>query len=60
MTHDFSARESSKPENKRLNRYGDVYPYDHARVVINDFDKTDYINASLVKVGQLFPYREKK
>ncbi|XP_068220952.1 tyrosine-protein phosphatase non-receptor type 2-like isoform X2 [Palaemon carinicauda] len=35
--------------NKSLNRYRDVLPYDHTRIVISG-SNTDYINASLVKV----------
>ena len=46
--HDFSALEASRPENRCLNRYRDVYPYDHSRVVLRDHH-VDYINASLVK-----------
>jgi tyrosine-protein phosphatase non-receptor type 1 len=42
--------EASRPENRTLNRYRDVYPYDHSRVTLVDCD-TDYINASLVKVN---------
>lgn len=50
MNHDFTTLEASKPENRLLNRYRDVYPYDHSRVVLEDTEDTDYINASLVKV----------
>lgn len=42
--------EASRPENRSLNRYRDVYPYDHSRVKLEQAD-TDYINASLVKVS---------
>uniref|UniRef100_A0A3B3BJR2 Tyrosine-protein phosphatase non-receptor type n=1 Tax=Oryzias melastigma TaxID=30732 RepID=A0A3B3BJR2_ORYME len=35
------------PENKNLNRYRDVSPYDHSRVKLKD-SENDYINASLV------------
>uniref|UniRef100_A0A8C7YXW4 Tyrosine-protein phosphatase non-receptor type n=1 Tax=Oryzias sinensis TaxID=183150 RepID=A0A8C7YXW4_9TELE len=35
------------PENKNLNRYRDVSPYDHSRVTLKD-SENDYINASLV------------
>lgn len=38
-----------KPQNKSLNRYRDVSPYDHSRIVLKK-GSTDYINANLVKV----------
>ena len=50
INHDHTTVEASKAENRHLNRYRDVYPYDHSRVVIYDCDETDYINASLVQV----------
>jgi len=50
INHDHTTIEASKPENRHLNRYRDVYPYDHSRIVIWDCDDTDYINASLVQV----------
>ncbi|XP_021346887.1 multiple epidermal growth factor-like domains protein 6 isoform X3 [Mizuhopecten yessoensis] len=39
-----------RPENRAKNRYKDVYPYDHSRVILNadDGDYTDYINASYI------------
>lgn len=46
--HDFTAVEALKAENKHLNRYRDVYPYDHSRVPLVNVSSTDYINASLV------------
>lgn len=48
----FTFGESSKPANRRLNRYGDVNPYDHSRIVLRR-GNTDYINANLVEVGSL-------
>jgi protein tyrosine phosphatase len=48
--NDFPAVEALKPENKALNRYRDVYPYDHSRVQLQSCPKTDYINASMVEV----------
>jgi protein tyrosine phosphatase len=44
--------EASKAENRDLNRYRDVYPYDHSRVKLESCAETDYINASLVKVSK--------
>lgn len=46
----FSTDESKKLENRRLNRYRDVLPYDHSRVALKR-GEGDYINANLVKVG---------
>lgn len=40
-----------KPENVKKNRYPEVLPYDHARVVLNDLTNAsgfDYINASSI------------
>jgi len=52
MNNDYTNIEASKPENRSLNRYRDVYPYDHSRVVLQDCVDTDYINASLVQVSR--------
>ncbi|EFA00470.2 tyrosine-protein phosphatase non-receptor type 61F isoform X1 [Tribolium castaneum] len=41
--------EALKPQNKNLNRYRDVSPYDHSRIVLKR-GSTDYINANLIKV----------
>jgi len=46
--NDFTAVEALKVENKQLNRYRDVYPYDHSRVPLVEVVNTDYINASLL------------
>ena len=49
--NEFTTIEASKAENRDLNRYRDVYPYDHSRVKLESCEETDYINASLVKVS---------
>lgn len=49
----YSSKEASKVDNKHLNRYRDVYPYDHSRVPLSNVSTTDYINASLVSVETL-------
>ncbi|CAG9763928.1 unnamed protein product [Ceutorhynchus assimilis] len=41
--------EALKPQNKNLNRYRDVHPYDHSRIILQR-GSTDYINANLCKV----------
>ncbi|XP_058458116.1 tyrosine-protein phosphatase non-receptor type 61F isoform X2 [Malaya genurostris] len=46
---DFCTNESKKMDNRRLNRYRDVSPYDHSRIVLKR-GETDYINANLVKL----------
>lgn len=49
--NNFASSEAVKPQNKTLNRYRDVSPYDHSRIVLKK-GSTDYINANLVKVEQ--------
>jgi len=49
----YSSKDASKPENRPLNRYRDVYPYDHSRVPLTNVATTDYINASLVTMASL-------
>jgi len=51
--NEYTAVEALKPENKQLNRYRDVYPYDHSRVPLSHVSTTDYINASLIEVNQV-------
>lgn len=48
---DYTTEESKKLDNRRLNRYRDVSPYDHSRIVLKRGD-TDYINANLVKMDR--------
>lgn len=49
--NEFSTNESKKLDNRRLNRYRDVSPYDHSRIVLKR-GETDYINANLVKMDR--------
>lgn len=44
-----SCLEAIKPQNKVLNRYRDVSPFDHSRIVLQR-GSTDYINANLIKI----------
>ncbi|XP_054721198.1 tyrosine-protein phosphatase non-receptor type 1-like isoform X2 [Uloborus diversus] len=46
----YIIKDAKKVENKNLNRYRDVNPFDHSRVRLQRGDK-DYINASLVTVS---------
>ncbi|XP_020807612.1 tyrosine-protein phosphatase non-receptor type 61F isoform X1 [Drosophila serrata] len=45
----FSTSESERHQNRGLNRYRDVNPYDHSRIVLKR-GSVDYINANLVKM----------
>ncbi|XP_037299675.1 tyrosine-protein phosphatase non-receptor type 61F isoform X2 [Manduca sexta] len=45
----YTCTEARKPQNKPLNRYRDVNPYDHSRVILKR-SESDYINANLVKM----------
>ncbi|XP_017136645.1 tyrosine-protein phosphatase non-receptor type 61F isoform X1 [Drosophila miranda] len=45
----FSTLESERSQNRGLNRYRDVNPYDHSRIVLKR-GSVDYINANLVKL----------
>ncbi|XP_066592884.1 tyrosine-protein phosphatase non-receptor type 2 isoform X2 [Prorops nasuta] len=45
----YTCDESKKPQNRTLNRYRDVAPYDHTRIILNR-GPCDYINANLVQV----------
>ncbi|XP_058809203.1 tyrosine-protein phosphatase non-receptor type 2 [Phymastichus coffea] len=49
--YDFTCNESKKPENRSLNRYRDVMPYDHTRIVLKK-GQTDYINANLLQMDK--------
>jgi len=41
--------EAKKPQNKALNRYQDVSPYDETRIILKR-GNVSYINANLVQV----------
>lgn len=51
IQEDLSVQEARKPENRGKNRYRDVSPYDHSRIVLKK-GETDYINASLIQVPE--------
>ncbi|CAH3121816.1 unnamed protein product, partial [Porites lobata] len=52
--HLYSRKEGERPENKPKNRYKNILPFDHSRVVLRGGDPdvvgSDYINANFVGV----------
>uniref|UniRef100_A0A8C5DX19 Tyrosine-protein phosphatase non-receptor type n=1 Tax=Gouania willdenowi TaxID=441366 RepID=A0A8C5DX19_GOUWI len=48
----YSRKEGQRAENKNKNRYKNILPFDHTRVVLNDGDPnesgSDYINANII------------
>lgn len=50
--YDYTCHAAKKPENRPLNRYRDVNPYDHSRVILVR-SKNDYINANIVTVERV-------
>ncbi|KAL3862311.1 hypothetical protein ACJMK2_008289 [Sinanodonta woodiana] len=48
----FLRKEGGRPENKSKNRYKNILPFDHSRVVLRDGDPnvvgSDYINANII------------
>jgi len=48
--HLFSRKEGQKPENRGKNRYKNILPFDHTRVILKDVEagNTDYINANRI------------
>ncbi|KAK0426159.1 hypothetical protein QR680_009562 [Steinernema hermaphroditum] len=48
--HDFSISISHLEDNVEKNRYLDVRPFDHCRVILGDKPEHDYINASPIDV----------
>ncbi|XP_031781216.1 tyrosine-protein phosphatase non-receptor type 1 isoform X1 [Nasonia vitripennis] len=49
--YNYSCEESKKPENRTFNRYRDVSPYDHTRIILKR-GPCDYINANLVRMDR--------
>ncbi|XP_070562066.1 tyrosine-protein phosphatase non-receptor type 11-like [Ptychodera flava] len=46
--HLFSRKNGQKPENKTRNRYKNILPFDHTRVILQNTD-FDYINANYIR-----------
>ncbi|KAG1683060.1 Tyrosine-protein phosphatase non-receptor type 11 [Nymphon striatum] len=52
--HLYSRKEGQKPETRAKNRYKNILPFDHTRVILRDVDLevpgSDYINANIIKL----------
>ncbi len=48
--HLYSRKEGQRPENRGKNRYKNILPFDHTRVILEDVEagSTDYINANRI------------
>ncbi|XP_054719961.1 tyrosine-protein phosphatase non-receptor type 11-like [Uloborus diversus] len=50
--HLYSRKEGQKPENRSKNRYKNILPFDHTRVILKDVDPnvpgSDYVNANII------------
>nr|XP_028568191.1 tyrosine-protein phosphatase non-receptor type 6 isoform X1 [Podarcis muralis]XP_028568192.1 tyrosine-protein phosphatase non-receptor type 6 isoform X1 [Podarcis muralis]XP_028568193.1 tyrosine-protein phosphatase non-receptor type 6 isoform X1 [Podarcis muralis] len=54
----YERHEGQRPENKGKNRYKNILPFDHSRVILQDRDPgSDYINANYIK-NKLFSPEE--
>ncbi|XP_049885300.1 tyrosine-protein phosphatase non-receptor type 61F-like isoform X2 [Pectinophora gossypiella] len=51
QAYPYTFTEAKKPQNKPLNRYRDVNPYDHSRIILKRCER-DYINANLVRMDR--------
>lgn len=49
--YDYTSDDAKKSENRHLNRYRDVIPYDHSRITLQRCSN-DYVNANLVEIEQ--------
>jgi len=48
----YSSSIGRHPLNLKYNRYRDILPYDHSRIILKNNDETSYINANLVECKQ--------
>nr|XP_022312100.1 uncharacterized protein LOC111117327 isoform X1 [Crassostrea virginica] len=46
---DISCTVGKAPDNTQKNRFKEIFPYDHSRVVLSSKQNRDYINASFIK-----------
>ncbi|KAJ8021478.1 Tyrosine-protein phosphatase non-receptor type 11 [Holothuria leucospilota] len=58
INHLHTREIGEKPENENKNRYKNILPFDHSRVVLKDEDGGDYINASYIDVSLAKEYKE--
>jgi receptor-type tyrosine-protein phosphatase N len=52
-----STNAANLPQNAKKNRYPDILPYDHSRVILNDLANisgSDYINANTIVSNGLY------
>lgn len=50
VKHLFSRKEGQKPSKRHKNRYKNILPFDHTRVVLKEPWPHDYINANYIQV----------
>ena len=51
VKHLFSRKEGQKQANRHKNRYKNILPFDHTRVILKDPWPHDYINANYIRVS---------
>ncbi|XP_021957927.1 tyrosine-protein phosphatase corkscrew isoform X2 [Folsomia candida] len=51
VKHVFSRKEGQKPNNRNKNRYKNILPFDHTRVLLKEPWPHDYINANYIEVN---------
>lgn len=61
----FDRMEGSKPENIRKNRYKNIIPFDHTRIILRDIPPdappgSDYINANYVRCDSIIESSDSK
>lgn len=49
--YDYTSDDAKKSDNRHLNRYRDVIPFDHSRITLQRCIN-DYVNANLVEIEQ--------
>ncbi|XP_067118620.1 tyrosine-protein phosphatase non-receptor type 11-like [Centruroides vittatus] len=57
--HLYSRKEGQKPENRAKNRYKNILPFDHTRVILTGVDQnvpgSDYVNANIIRPEETGP-----
>ncbi|XP_072175059.1 tyrosine-protein phosphatase non-receptor type 11-like [Diadema setosum] len=54
--HLLPRKEGDKPENKSKNRYKNILPFDHSRVILKDGLPGDYINANYIDLPKAWKH----